>query len=122
MATIRNRRSQSGALRLVPALKTAVLVLFIATAAVGYVVEKNKLFQLSRQITGREARLEKLQWDNRLRQNQFGDLLLPQKLATRAREMQLGLSPAQQTQMVWLAEPSEPRRTNERSPMLVLGQ
>lgn len=122
MATIRNRRSQSGALRLVPALKTAVLVLFIATAAVGYVVEKNKLFQLSRQITEREARLEKLQWDNKLRQNQFGDLLLPQKLAARAREMQLGLSPAQQTQMVWLVEPSEPRRTNERSPMLVLGQ
>jgi len=122
MATIRNRRSQSGALRLVPALKTAVLVLFIATAAVGYVVEKNKLFQLSRQITEREARLEKLQWDNKLRHNQLNDMLLPQKLAARAREMQLGLSPAQQTQMVWLAEPSEPRRTNERSPMLVLGQ
>ena len=122
MATPRNRRSQSGALRLVPALKTAVLVLLIATAAVGYVMEKNKLFQLSRQITEREARLEKLQWENRLRANQLSDLLLPQKLAERVRDMHLGLGPAQQTQMVWLAEPGEPRRTNQMPAMLVLGK
>ncbi len=122
MAATRNRRSQSGALRLVPALKTALLVLIIAAAAVGYVVEKNKLFQLSRQITEREARLEKLQWENRLRQNQLSDLLLPQKLAERVREMQLGLGPAQQTQMVWLAEPSESRRTNQTPSLLVLGK
>jgi hypothetical protein len=107
-------------LRLVPALKTAVLVLFIASAAVGYVLEKNKLYQLSRQITEREARLERLRWENRLRASHLSDLLLPQKLAARVREMNLGLVPAQQGQMIWLPEPVEPKRTNP-TPLLVWG-
>jgi hypothetical protein len=115
-----HRKSQSGALRLVPALKTAILVMFIATAAVGYVLEKNKLIELGKQITAREARLEKLKWENKLRASQLDDLLLPQKLAERVKDLRLSLSPALQTQMVWMAEPTEQRRTNQPSPYLVL--
>ena len=114
------RKNQSGALRLVPALKTAILVMVIATAAVGYVVEKNKLIELSKQITAREARLEKLRWENKLRASQLDDLLLPQKLAARVKELRLNLVPAHQTQMVWLVEPCEPRRTNQAPSFLVL--
>jgi hypothetical protein len=117
-----NRRNQSGALRLVPALKTAILVMVIATAAVGYVMEKNKLIELGKQITAREARLENLKWENKLRASQLDDLLLPQKLAERVKELRLNLGPAQQTQMVWLAEPTEQRRTNPLAPYLVLGK
>jgi hypothetical protein len=109
-------------MRLVPALKTAVLVLLIATAAVGYVMEKNKLYQLSRQINEREARLVDLRRENQLRASQLGDLLLPQKLATRVREMNLGLIPAHQSQMIWLPEPVEPKHTNLSPALLVLSK
>jgi|DewCreStandDraft_4_1066084.scaffolds.fasta_scaffold58236_3 hypothetical protein len=116
------RKHHSGAIGWVPALKTAIIVMLIATAAVGYVIEKNKLIELSKQITAREARLEKLRWENKLRASQLDDRLLPQKLAARVKEMRLNLVPAQQTQMVWLVEPCEPRRTNATPSLLVWTQ
>jgi hypothetical protein len=118
----RNRRTQSGALRLVPAIKTALLVMFIGSVSVGYVVQKNKLHDLGRQIMEREARLERLKWDNKLRASQLADLQLPQKLADRVRELNLGLGPVQPGQTVWLPEPSEPKRTNQAQPLFVFGR
>lgn len=114
------RHSQSGALRLVPALRAAIVVALIATVAVGYVAEKNKLIELSRQITAREAKLDRLLAENRQRAGQIEDLLLPQRLAERVRELRLGLAPAAATQKVWLPEPAEGRPSNAPQDLLVL--
>ncbi|HEY2951789.1 MAG TPA: hypothetical protein VGK40_04350, partial [Verrucomicrobiae bacterium] len=61
----KNRRTQSTAIRLVPALKAFFLCLLIGGAGVGYVWQKTQILELGRQITQREARLDQLQWENK---------------------------------------------------------
>lgn len=101
----RNRKNQSGAVRFVPALKALLLCLLIGGSAVGYVLQKNKIYELGRQITKRESVLERLRWENKLRANQLAALQLPARLADRNRELKLGLVQPQPGQMIWLAEP-----------------
>lgn len=108
----RNRKNQSGAVRFVPALKALLLCLLIGGSAVGYVLQKNKIYELGRQITKRESTLERLRWENKLRANQLAALQLPARLAERNRELKLGLVQPQPGQMVWLAEPAA-----EKSPL-----
>ena len=57
----RNRKNQSGAVRFVPALKAILLCMLIGGSALGYVLQKNKLYELGRQINRREILLEPLQ-------------------------------------------------------------
>jgi cell division protein FtsL len=116
----RNRKNQSGAIRFVPALKALLLCLFLGGVSVGYVMQKNKLYELGRQITEREARLDRLKYENRLRANQLADLQLPQRLAERVKEQRLGLVGPQPTQMVWLAEPTLLRPARQAEPMLAI--
>ena len=117
-----NRKKQSGAVRLVPALKAFFLVLFIGGSCVGYVLQKNKIFELGQQIRQREARLERLKWDNKLRADQLAALQLPARLAERVKELKLGLVPPLPGQTVWLSE-AAPRRTNSiTSPLYVQGR
>ena len=101
----RNRKNQSGAVRFVPALKALLLCLLIGGSAVGYVLQKNKIYELGRQITKRESTLERLRWENKLRANQLAALQLPARLVERNRDLKLGLVPPQPAQMIWLAEP-----------------
>src|SRR5712691_10230246 len=63
----KNRKNQSGAVRFIPALKAIFLCMLIGGSAVGYVLQKNKLYDLGRQITRRELLLERLKWENNLR-------------------------------------------------------
>jgi len=109
-------------MRLGAAVKVAVLVLFVGGACVGYVQQKKKLYELGRQIREHEERLDRLKWDNKLRAGQLGDLQLPQRIAERVQEQKLGLGPALQSRMVWLAEPGGSPGTNRPRAMLVLGQ
>jgi len=109
-----NRRNQSGALRLVPALKAVVFCMVISGLGIGYVVQKNKIHQLGREIMKREAALERLKWDNKVRSDQLAALTLPQNLAERVKEMRLGLMSPQAGQVVWLPEPlAEYQQTNQ---------
>ena len=101
----RNRKNQSGAVRFVPALKALLLCLLIGGSAVGYVLQKNKIYELGRQITKRESTLERLRWENKLRANQLAALQLPARLVERNRDLKLGLVPPQPAQMIWLTEP-----------------
>ena len=117
-----NKRNQSGAVKLVPALKAFLLCLLLGGSAVGYVLQKNKIHELGRQIEVREKRLERLKWENKVRANQLAELQMPQRLLERAREQKLGLLPPLPGQMVWLIEPPVMERTNATPQLLVLGK
>jgi hypothetical protein len=105
MARNRSRRNQSGTVWLIPALKAGVLCTMLGGSAIGYVLQKNQLHELGRTITRREAALERLKWENKLRGNQLANLQLPRNIADRVREQKLGLMPPQPWQTIWLAEP-----------------
>jgi hypothetical protein len=116
----RNRKHQAGSLRLVPALKALCLCLLLGGSAAGYVLQKNKLYELGRQITRREAELENLKRQNKLRAHQLAEMQLPHRLAERVKEQRLGLYLPRPDQVVWLTEPSRDGATNPAPPLLVL--
>jgi uncharacterized protein involved in exopolysaccharide biosynthesis len=72
---------------------------------VGYVWQKSQIYQLGQQIRQREIRLARLQNDDRKLSDQLSILRSPTMLDRRARELNLGLSPAQPMQVLRLAEP-----------------
>jgi cell division protein FtsB len=102
----RNQKNQSAAIRFGPALAALFACFVIAGAAVGYVWQKGQIYQLGRQIRDKESRLAKLTDENDKLNHQFDDLRLPVMLDQRARELNLGLGPAQPMQVVRLPEPS----------------
>lgn len=120
------RKGQSGAVRLVPALKAIVLCALIGGSTVGYVLQKNQIYALGQQISAREARLKNLRTQNKIQAGQLANLQLPQRLSERARELNLGLVPPQPGQIIWLPEPT-PAMAPEtspapRTPLLVVQQ
>jgi uncharacterized protein involved in exopolysaccharide biosynthesis len=102
----KNRKNQSAAIRFGPALKALFLCLLIAGSAVGYVWQKSQIYQLGQQIRQREVRLARLQNDDRRLSDQLSILRSPTMLDRRARELNLGLAPAQPMQVLRLAEPA----------------
>ena len=100
----KNRKNNATNVRLVPALKTFLLCLLIGGSAAGYVLQKNTIYELGKQIREKEAVLERLKWENRIRANQLADLQSPAKLADRVREKKLGLTTTQPWQVIWLKE------------------
>ena len=102
----KNRKNQSAAIRFGPALKALFLCLLIAGSAVGYVWQKSQIYQLGQQIRQREVRLARLQNDDRKLSDQLSILRSPTMLDRRARELNLGLAPAQPMQVLRLAEPA----------------
>ena len=101
----KNRKNQSAAIRFGPALKALFLCLLFAGSAVGYVWQKSQIYQLGQQIRQREMRLARLQNDDQKLGDQLSILRSPTMLDRRARELNLGLSPAQPMQVLRLAEP-----------------
>ena len=102
----KNRKNQAAAIRFGPALKALFLCLLIAGSAVGYVWQKSQIYQLGKQIHQSELRLTQLSRDNKKLEDQLADLRSPVMLDQRARELNLGLAPAQPMQVVRLQEPS----------------
>ena len=101
-----NRKSQSAAIRFGPALKAAFLCLLIAGSAIGYVWQKNEIYRLSQQIRQGELRLKQMTDSNEKLRVKLADLRSPLMLDQRARELNLGLGPAQPMQVWRLPEPS----------------
>jgi cell division protein FtsB len=101
-----NRKSQSAAIRFGPALKAAFLCLLIAGSAIGYVWQKNEIYRLSQQIRQGELHLKQLSDGNEKLRVRLADLRSPMMLDQRARELNLGLSPAQPMQVWRLPEPA----------------
>ena len=101
-----NRKSQSAAIRFGPALKAAFLCLLIAGSAIGYVWQKNEIYRLSQQIRHGDLHMKQLSDGNEKLRVRLADLRSPMMLDQRARELNLGLAPAQPTQVWRLPEPS----------------
>ena len=115
-----NRRHQSGAVRFVPALKAVMLCSLIGGSCVGYVLQKNKIFELGQQIGARQQKLEKLKKENRVLADRLAAMRLPQRLAERVKELRLGLVPPQPAQIVWIVDPSAVSpATNAAAPQYV---
>jgi hypothetical protein len=101
----KNRNSQSASIRFGPALAALFACFVIAGAAVGYVWQKGQIYELGKQIRANEMRLVQLQKDDDQRVKDLAELRSPVKLDARAKELNLGLAPAQPMQVVRLAEP-----------------
>ena len=101
----KNRKKQSASIRFGPALAAFFACFVIAGAAVGYVWQKGQIYELGKQIRNKEIRLVQLQKDDDQRVKDLAELRSPMKLDERARELNLGLLPAQPMQVVRLAEP-----------------
>jgi uncharacterized coiled-coil protein SlyX len=108
-----NRRNQSGAVRFVPALKAVLLCTLIGGFCVGYVLQKNKIFELGQQIGQRQQKLERMKKENQILSDRLSGMQLPQRLAERVRDLRLGLVPPTPSQVIWITEPSPlPINTN----------
>ncbi len=102
----KNRRNQLAAIRFGPALKALFLCFVIAGSAVGYVWQKGQIFALGREIRQDETCLNQLRNDNQRLSDQLAILRSPVMLDQRARELNLGLAPAQPAQVWRLPEPA----------------
>jgi cell division protein FtsB len=106
----RNRKSQSAAIRLVPAIKALFLCLFFGGAATGYVWQQRTLHELDVRQRQLESQLDSLRVNNRDLSRQIADLQQPLRLQERVRRLP-GLAPAKLGQVVRLPDPvpaSEP--------------
>lgn len=103
-----------------PALKAVLFCTLIGGFAVGYVMQKNKIFELGQQIGAKQARLEKLRKDNQDLASNLATLQRPMFLAQRVDKLKLGLVQPQPQQILWVNEPAIPTpRTNAGPVQLV---
>lgn len=102
----RNRKNQSAAIRLVPALNALMLCLFIGGAGVGYVWYKNQLSLLGQQIREREIRLAEMVQKNNKTRATLKMLCSSLKLNERIKDLNLGLAAPPVSQVVHLVETS----------------
>jgi cell division protein FtsB len=101
-----NRKNQSAAIQFAPALKVAFLCLLFAGSAVGYVWQKSQIYMLGQQIRQSESHLSQLRNENQRLSDQLAILRSPVMLDQRARELNLGLVPAQPLQVWRMPEPA----------------
>jgi hypothetical protein len=114
----RNRKYQSAAIRFGPALKALLFCLLIGGSGVGYVWQKNQIYQLGQEIKKREVYLFKLEDQNKKSRNQLGELRTPTEIEKRILKENLGLAPAQPSQVWRLTEPgSDPGRQTAQPEM-----
>jgi hypothetical protein len=111
----RNRKYRSAAIRFGPALKAFLLCLLIGGSGIGYVWQKNQIYELGKQIKVRELRLGSLDDQNEKLRKQLGAMRSPGFLEQRIKELNLGLAQPTQSQVWRLVEPSaEPVKAAER--------
>jgi cell division protein FtsB len=101
----RNRKNQSAAIRLGPALKAFLLCLAIGGSGIGYVWQKGQISELSQQVKKREGRYAELRGQNDKLRTQLATLLSQPALDKRVKELKLGLVQPLPTQIWRLPEP-----------------
>lgn len=117
----RNRKYQSAVIRFGPAVKAFLLCLVIGGAGVGYVWQKNQIYQLGQQIRKREIRLTELDEQNEKLKRQLAIMRSPQFLEMRIKELNLGLAAPQPSQVWRLAEPGSDSAAPAKEPQLAQG-
>jgi hypothetical protein len=99
----RNRKNGS-AVRFVPAMKAALICLLLGGSAIGYVYQKNQIFELGRQIQKSEQRLNALKENNAKLQKTLLTMQSATQLEKRVRELKLELSQPAQSQILTIIE------------------
>ena len=102
----RNRKYRSAAIRFGPALKAFLLCLVIGGSGVGYVWQKNQIYELGKQIKQREQRLSGLEQDGEKLKKQLATLRTVQSLEDSIKKLNLGLGQPQVSQVWHLTEPA----------------
>src|SRR5689334_14679472 len=102
----RNRKYQSAAIRFGPALKAFFLCLLIGGSAVGYVWQKNQIYQLGQQLNRNEIRLEQARALNIKLETRLQELRDPRYLKRKIKDYNLGLVEPPRSQIWQLPEPS----------------
>ena len=102
----KNRKSQAAAIHFGPVLKVVLLCFLLGGSAVGYVWQKGQIYQLGQQIRQQEVQLTQMKDSNQKLRDQLAMLRTPTMLDRRARELNLGLTPAQPSQIWRLPEPA----------------
>lgn len=85
-------------------LKALLLCLFFGGSGVGYVWQKNQIYELSRQRRHDEVQLEELRRQSHQYAAQLAILTTSQELDARVKQLNLGLGPPQPEQVLHLAE------------------
>ncbi|HEX7653910.1 MAG TPA: septum formation initiator family protein [Verrucomicrobiae bacterium] len=99
-----NRKNQTAAVHFSAVLKVVLLCSVIGGSAIGYVWQKNEISRLDKLTVTKEKALEQLRKENKLLADQVAVLRSPVMIDRRAKELNLGLTPAQPVQKVVLAE------------------
>ncbi|MBU6398806.1 MAG: hypothetical protein KGS61_00675 [Verrucomicrobia bacterium] len=100
----RNRRNQSAAIRFGPALKALLFCLFFGGSGVGYVWQKQQIYELSRERKQCEVQLDDLRRQSHQYAAQLAILTTAQELDARVKQLNLGLGPPQPDQVLQLVE------------------
>ena len=85
-------------------LKVVLLCTLIGGSAIGYVWQKSEISRLGKQIVAKEKSIEQLRKENKLMADQVAVLQSPVMIDRRAKELSLGLAPAQPAQKIILTE------------------
>jgi len=110
----KNRKNQAAEIRFGPVLKVVLLCLLIGGSAIGFVWQKSQINTLGRQIAERESSLKRLKDSNKLLADQIAYLHSPVMIDRRAKELNLGLAPAQPMQVVRMTD--QPPATAQDAP------
>jgi hypothetical protein len=85
-------------------MKAALICALLGVSAIGYVYQKNQLFELGKQIQAREKRLAELRDSNAKLQKQLLTMRSAPQLEKRVRELNLGLVQPEQSQILTIIE------------------
>ncbi|MHB8524133.1 MAG: hypothetical protein ACYDH9_25715 [Limisphaerales bacterium] len=101
-------------MRFEPALKALLLCAFFGGSGVGYVWQKNQIYELSRQRKHCEVQLEDLRRQSHQYAAQLATLTSSRELDARIKQLNLGLGPTKPEQVLRLVE-SAPAPATARS-------
>jgi len=99
----RNRKNVS-TVRFVPAMKAVLICVLLGGSAIGYVFQKNQIFELGRQIQKREQHLAQLRESNAKLQQTLLTLQSTYYLEQRVKQLKLDLAPPAQSQILTIVE------------------
>jgi hypothetical protein len=85
-------------------VKVCLICAFIGGSGVGYVWQKNQIFELGRQIKQCELRLDELRRQNKQKADALAYLRSPKVLDARVKELKLNLAPPEPKQILRLNE------------------
>jgi uncharacterized protein HemX len=85
-------------------MKAALICALLGVSAVGYVYQKNQLFELGKQIQAREKKLAELRDTNAKLQKALLTLRSAPQLEKKMRELNLGLVQPAQSQILTITE------------------